>query len=114
VREERACGRFVAKPVYAATVTDEPEVDDGDPVFDVPRMAYGIGLLAGAIGVIDGGVLLFKREDAACNEDAYTAGPGCFVNPQAAEGIALIVVSVMLMALIVLVWSVLQSRVRKT
>jgi hypothetical protein len=67
------------------------------------RAVVWLGLLAAAIGVIDGVVMMVKNVDALCAEDVYTSDGRCYDHPQAAEGLAVVVISVMLGVLILLV-----------
>lgn len=97
-------------------VEDVDDVDDVDEVdqasrVDVARVAYVVGILAAAIGVINGLVIVLDREPSPCTSEAYSAENGtCFDYPHAAEGMALVLVSVMLGAVIVLVGELVRQR----
>lgn len=78
----------------------------------LPRPVVVIGLIAAVIGVIDGFVIAFEsRTDDSCGGSLSSFGP-CVDYPNQSEGVALIVVSVMLGCLIFLVSALFQQRPR--
>ena len=81
-----------------------PVVDSRD--VDLVWWCTWLGLLACAVGLIDGWVLTFKRRVAECPDGAYfpqgTSDFTCYVHPQAGLGIGLAALSFALAALVVI------------
>lgn len=74
------------------------------------RAIVWAGLVAAAVGVVDGIVMMVKNVDALCADDVYTSDGRCYDHPQAAEGLAVVAISVALGVLIILVSSLLKER----
>ena len=82
----------------------------------VVRWAVAIGVILAAVGLIDGVVMVAQRREATCPNGRYfpegTTDFTCYVHPQAAIGIAVAAMSVILGILVVLAGIVATATIR--
>lgn len=92
-------------------VVPDPQRPDADPRW-LPIAMVG-GVVLAALGVVVGLVMALRRREASCPDGKYfpegTTDFRCFVHPQALDGTAVVILSLMLGILIVVCGQIAQA-----